>query len=55
MVEPTGVPKTTAITMPNAAQLTERQAEQITTDLNFLKTRIAEIAGNILYGGLIAV
>ena len=47
IVEPTGVEHTIEIKIPEAAQKTERQAEQIVTDLKLLNTLIAESAGKI--------
>ena len=49
MVEPTGVPfgAMIEIIMPRAAHTTDRQAEQIVTDLKLLKTLIADSAGKI--------
>ena len=47
IVEPTGVPHKIEMSNPNVAQITEKAAEQIITDLKLLKMRIAEIAGKI--------
>ena len=47
IVEPTGVPSRIEIIIPNAAQNTEKHAEQIITLLKLLNTRIADNAGNI--------
>ena len=46
MVEPTGVESSMEATMPTAEDTTEITAEQITTRLKLLNTRIAESAGN---------
>ena len=47
MVEPTGVEATIEISIPASAQITDTIAEQIVTDLNVLKTLIADSAGKI--------
>ncbi len=47
IVEPTGVPYTMDIKIPRTAHTTDILAEQITTDLKFLNTRIADNAGKI--------
>ena len=47
IVEPTGVPDNNEIRRPATAQITETEALQIVTDLNVLKSRIAESDGNI--------
>ena len=47
IVAPTGVFARIEIKIPSAAQHTERNAEQIVTDLKLLNTRIADRAGKI--------
>ena len=48
MVAPAGVSARMEMQSPKSAHTTERTAEQITTDLKFLKSRIAESAGKIM-------
>lgn len=47
IVEPTGVPKMTAIIIPASAHITEITAEKTTTGKKLLNIRIAESAGKI--------
>ena len=48
MVGPTGVPAIMEANIPIAVQVTDKIAEQIVTDLNDLKMRIALNAGKIM-------
>ena len=48
IVGPTGVPAIIEANIPVAVQLTDKIAEQIVTDLNDLKIRIALKAGKII-------
>ena len=48
MVEPTGVPLTTAISMPVSAQATDSAAVQTVTLRKLLNTRMAESAGKMI-------
>ena len=48
MVGPTGVPAIMEAKIPVAVQVTDKIAEQIVTDLNDLKMRIALNAGKII-------
>ena len=48
IVGPTGVPAIIEANIPEAVQVTDKIAEQIVTDLNDLKMRIALNAGKII-------
>ena len=48
IVGPTGVPQIIDVSIPDKAQSTDMIIEHIVTDLKFLNTRIADIAGNIM-------
>ena len=45
---PTGVPQIMETKIPRSAQIADIIVENTVTDLNVLKTRIAERAGNII-------
>ena len=47
IVEPTGVPARIETSIPSEAQVTDKHAEQIVTDLKLLKTRIEDNAGTL--------
>ena len=48
IVEPTGVPESIEMKMPEPAHTTETMAEQIITLLKLLNTRIADRAGKMM-------
>lgn len=48
MVDPTGVEAKIEISIPLTAQITDKEAEKITTPLKFLINLIAESAGKII-------
>lgn len=48
IVAPAGVPARMEIQSPSTAQTADRMEEHITTDLKFLKSRIAESAGKMM-------